>query len=71
MKCPCGEDHPELADLLQRLALLPDEHYGEEGILVSYPSGSAWLVPRIYIAAHGLRAQELPALAEKYGWPRR
>jgi hypothetical protein len=25
-------------------------------------------VPRVWIAAHGLKADELPALAERYGW---
>jgi len=28
-----------------------------------------WLVPRFYIAAHGLAARDLPQLAVRYGWP--
>jgi hypothetical protein len=28
------------------------------------------MVPRIYIAAHGLKAAELPAPAGQYGWER-
>lgn len=31
-------------------------------------NGRGWLVPRIYIAAHGLKAAELPELAERYGF---
>lgn len=29
-----------------------------------------FLVPRHYIALHGLRAVELPVLADRYGWQR-
>lgn len=65
--CPCGEIHiypdgstaTNLAQLLN--ALGPVLH-------VTTPWGS-WLVPRIYVAAHGLTAAELPALAARYGWP--
>lgn len=28
----------------------------------------AWYVPRHYIAAHGVKAREVPQLAAKYGW---
>ena len=38
-----------------------------ELVLVSTPDGS-WNVPRIFIGMHGLKAIELPALAEKFGW---
>jgi hypothetical protein len=30
--------------------------------------GRSWLVPRHYIALHGLKAQDLPELALRYGW---
>lgn len=33
-------------------------------------SGGSWLVPRLYIACHGLKAAELPRLAERYGFER-
>lgn len=29
-----------------------------------------WLVPRVYIACHGIKATELPALARQYEWER-
>lgn len=28
-----------------------------------------WRVPRIYIACHGLKADELAVLAARFGWP--
>ena len=36
-------------------------------VQVTVPGG-AWHVPRHWIALHGLRAAELPALARRYGW---
>lgn len=27
-----------------------------------------WRVPRVWIAMHGLKARELPELAERHGW---
>ena len=40
-----------------------------EFVLVTTPSGS-WKVQRYFLAAHGLKEIELPALAIKYGWQR-
>jgi hypothetical protein len=31
--------------------------------------GRSWQVPRLYIACHGIKADEVPALAVRYGWP--
>jgi hypothetical protein len=31
-------------------------------------NGRSWLVPRVYIAAHGLPAADLPELAARYGF---
>lgn len=64
--CPCGEIHfypdgPTATYLAQMLLLLGSE------IRVTTPEDS-WMVPRIFIAAHGLVAAELPALAARYGW---
>jgi hypothetical protein len=36
-------------------------------VLISVSRG-AWLVPRLYIAAHGLPAADLPGLAARYGF---
>jgi hypothetical protein len=64
-ECPCGEAH-ELSAATRAAyenatrGLPPD-------VLVSAPGGS-WRVPRIFIAVHGLKAADLPALAERYGF---
>lgn len=36
-------------------------------IQVTTPHGS-WMVPRHYIALHGLKSMDLPGLAQLYGW---
>lgn len=63
--CPCGDAHElsaEAAAAYQDIAAgLPDT------VAVSVSRTGAWLVPRVYIAAHGLKADELPGLAERYG----
>jgi hypothetical protein len=63
--CPCGQVH-ELSAAVRA---------AYEGVTAGLPpevavvvEGRAWLVPRIYIAVHGLKADELPGLAERYGW---
>lgn len=63
--CPCGEVH-ELSAAVRA---------AYEGVTEGLPpdvtvtlGGRSWVVPRIYIAVHGLKADELPALAGKYGW---
>lgn len=63
--CPCGEVHELSAQT--RVA------YGNitAGLPSTVPvsvNGRAWQVPRIFIAAHGLKAAELPELAQRYGW---
>ena len=65
--CPCGDRHlmtARAAEALEHVtAGLPAT------VKVSAPGGS-WLVPRLYIACHGLKAADLPALAERYGFER-
>ena len=63
--CPCGEVH-ELSAAVRAAyekvtARLPS-------LVPVETAAGTWLVPRIYIAVHGLRADELPALAERYGF---
>lgn len=65
--CPCGEVH-ELSAATRGAyeavtAGLPAE------VKVEAPGGT-WLVPRIFIAVHGLKAAELPGLAERHGFAR-
>lgn len=64
--CPCGKAHQMASDSwaqLQRVtkSLNP---------LVQVTDGKVdtWLVPRLYIACHGLVWAELPVLAERYGF---
>lgn len=63
--CPCGTAHPmtpEIREAYENIAQgLPDTVRIVTG-------GRARLVPRVYIAAHGLNAADLPALAEQYGF---
>jgi hypothetical protein len=63
--CPCGEIHEFSADTrvaYENIAMgLP------ETVVIS-AGGRAWLVPRIFIAAHGLKADDLPAIAARYGF---
>ena len=65
--CPCGTPH-ELTPVVARA-------YGEltaglsPTVAVTTPDGT-FRVPRIFIAVHGLKADELPALAARYGWER-
>jgi hypothetical protein len=64
-QCPCGEVH-ELSALVrfqyERVtAGKPAE------VKVETPDG-CYAVPRIFIACHGIRASELPELAERYGF---
>lgn len=73
-ECPCGSVHEfpavrrtirgemEPGVLARLLARRPH-------VKATIPGGT-WRVPRIWVAAHGLKADELPALAERYGWPK-
>lgn len=63
--CPCGEVHELSA------AVRAEYERVTAGLPADVPvevEGRAWLVPRIYIAVHGLKADELPELAGRYGW---
>ena len=63
--CPCGDAHELSAGT--RIAY-ENVTRGLPATVIISVSGRAWLVPRIYIAAHGLKADELPALAVRYGF---
>lgn len=66
LKCPCGQVH-ELSDGT-RVAYENFARGLGPCVLMVGPEG-AWLVPRIYLAAHGgVRFSELPALADRYGF---
>lgn len=48
------------------------EQVARLGALIKQLDGEPddFLVPRHFIALHGIRGQDLPALAAQYGWPR-
>lgn len=63
--CPCGEIHELSA------ATRAAYEAATAGLPAEVPvktHGGTWLVPRIFIAVHGLKAAELPALARRYGF---
>jgi hypothetical protein len=66
MNCPCGEalHYTSLAHqfAVERLVAV----HGPD-VTITTPEGS-WRVPRHYIALHGVKAVDLPALAVQYGW---
>jgi hypothetical protein len=64
-KCVCGAEHQwpsETAMVIRHQTLTRGER-----MQVTTPAGS-WMVPRVYIAAHGLKAADLPTLAALYGF---
>ncbi len=67
LTCCCGDEHKDD----KRWPLVQDfvDKHGET-VIVTVPNGNSWRVPRAWIAFHGIREQEVPALADKYGWPR-
>lgn len=66
LQCSCGEDHA--GDL--RLVVVADlvAQHGETIVVTLMDGRGSWLVPRIWIAFHGLKADEVPELAKWYGW---
>ena len=66
MKCACGSDlHYHRLETQQAVERLVAE-LGELQKIVT-PDG-AWMVPRHYVALHGIKAAELPRLAEVLGF---
>lgn len=59
--CPCGEWH--------ELSKGAEEIIRDHGPYVLIPRGNeTYVVPRVWIAAHGLRGFEVALLARQYGW---
>ena len=58
--CPCGDEHPNLAKAVADM-------HPDPLVDVKTPEGT-WRVPRLWIAAHGLAARDLPKLAEQNGF---
>jgi hypothetical protein len=66
-ECPCGEVHELSASVRSQYEQVTSGK--PVCVKVETPEG-CYLVPRIFIAVHGLKASELPALAERYGFER-
>lgn len=70
MRCDCGQPlHYAHSDTERTVQMLVDK-LGPT-IRVAVDGGiapQAWMVPRHYIALHGIRAEELPELAAHFGW---
>lgn len=65
LQCPCG----------QGCELSAGARRGYEEVTRGLPEtvaivagGRSWLVPRLYIAVHGLPGADLPELAARYGF---
>ena len=65
--CPCGEAHRFSTEKIANSLRYFIKTLGPT-VEVSM-QGRRWKVPRIWIAAHGLKGGEIEALAGKYGWP--
>jgi hypothetical protein len=63
--CPCGAVHELSAGTR---ATFENVTAGLPLTVAVEVSGQRWLVPRIFIAVHGLKAAELPELATRYGF---
>jgi hypothetical protein len=69
--CSCGEGLHYQSDESRRIMMMLVEALGSTVPVRVLGEGDRFDVPRHYIALHGLRASELPELAERYGWTKR
>lgn len=69
-ECPCGQVHEFSAEIRAAYEAVTAGKGEDRRIAVEVRSMGAWLVPVIFLAAHGLKAAELPALAARYGFER-
>lgn len=64
--CPCGQPlhypNPKAQRMVERMI-------GAHGVTILVQVQSrGYMVPRHWIALHGLKVREIPILAKKYGW---
>lgn len=62
--CPCGEVHLVSPQVTENIAAIGPT------VMLTVMGFGAWIVPRIYIAAHVVRPTDVPLIAEQYGWER-
>jgi hypothetical protein len=67
VRCDCGEPLHYTTPVYAARMDWVVETYGPL-INVHDGSGQAWMIPRHYIALHGIKEAELRGLAAKYGW---
>jgi hypothetical protein len=65
--CPCGDRHLMTTRAVDALKFVTA---GLPATVRVEAPGGAWLVPRLFIACHGLKAGDLADLAERYGFER-
>jgi hypothetical protein len=64
-KCDCGDVHEFRSEVRAELEMI----ILTMGPTIEIALGQhCWEVPRVYIAAHGIRGFQLPRLARAYGW---
>lgn len=67
--CACGQplhySSPEIREFIE-------SQIRRDGptLRVEVTGSGVWLVPRHFIALHGIRARELPKLAQRFEWKR-
>jgi hypothetical protein len=66
-RCPCG-DARELSASVRFYYEATTPIAGDRAKITT--ADGTWLVPRIFVAVHGLKAAELPMLAGRYGFER-
>ncbi len=65
--CDCGEVHLAVTPPLQLVEAALARGVPRSGP-VTLPDGRTFMVPRVYVAAHGLDPTTIPDLARRYGW---
>lgn len=68
-RCDCGEYHAATTPPLQLVDTALARGVSRLGE-VTLPDGQTYLIPRRYVAAHGLDPSLIPELAIRYGWQR-
>jgi hypothetical protein len=67
-QCACGHPLHYRDPATERAVRQLVAHLGPD-IQITTPAGT-WLVPRHYVALHGISEVELPQLADRLGFPR-
>lgn len=65
--CPCGSPHECAAEAWAAFKRVT-QGLSEDVPVITWQG--TYVVPRIYIALHGISTTDLPGLAARYGWPR-